>query len=79
MSRDLEATEQSELERQPHGPSQLFLLRVWEGDRPGPTDWQGVLQQTVTGETRYFRSCEELRRILFEFASPRSGSGTNAL
>ncbi len=53
-----------------HVRSQLFLLRVWPGDLPEKQDWQGRLQQTSTGESHYFKSCEELRHILLEIISP---------
>ncbi len=79
MSEERELTGKHNLDRQPHGPSQLFLLRVWESDLPGERDWQGVLQQTVTGESRAFRSCEELRNLIFEFVSPRPGSHPNSI
>ena len=72
MKRDLDPGEQCEPARRPQGPSQLFLLRIWPGDAPEQEDWQCMLQQTVTGETRYFKSCAELRHLLFEFVSRHS-------
>ncbi len=69
---DLDATGKCEPDRHPRGPSRLFLLRIWQGGMPGKNDWQGMLQQTVTGESRYFASLAELRRILFELLSPCS-------
>ncbi len=70
VNRGLDGVEKCEYDRQPRGPSRLFLLRVWPSDTPGQNDWQGKLQHTVTGECRYFKSCEELRRILSEMMSP---------
>ncbi len=52
--------------------SQLFLLRVWPSDKPEPEDWQGLLQQTVTGETRPFSGWAELKRLLSELMLPRT-------
>ncbi len=72
MNRDLNAGAKCESDSHRHGPSQLFLLRVWQGERPGPKDCQGVLQQTVTGEQRYFRNSQDLIPILLEFVSRRS-------
>lgn len=69
MKKDLDATHNSEPDWRPRGQSQLFLLRVWESDTPGQKDWPGMLQQTVTGERRYFRSSGELLRVLSEFMS----------
>ncbi len=70
MNNDWNAAKKYEYEREPRGPSQLFLLRVWRPEKPETDDWQGMLQQTVTGENHYFKSCEELRRILSEITSP---------
>ncbi len=79
MNRDLDAVEEYEHDREPRGPSQLFLLRIWRPEKPETDDWQGMLQQTVTGESHYFKSCEELRRLLLEITSPHraglSGGG----
>ncbi len=70
VNRDLDGVEKCEHDRQPRGPSQLFLLRVWRSDTPGQNDWQGKLQRAVTGETHYFKSWEDLRRILSGITSP---------
>ena len=53
-----------------HGPSQLFLLRVWLDDEPGENDWHGRVQHPVTGEAHYFRTCAELRRIIRGMMAP---------
>ncbi len=52
------------------GPSQLFLLRVWLDDEPGENDWHGRVQQPVTGEAHYFRTCTELKRIIRDMIAP---------
>ncbi len=53
-----------------HGASQLFLLRVWLDDEPGENDWYGRIQQPVTGEAHYFRTCAELRCIIRGMMTP---------
>ncbi len=71
VNRNLDANVEFETDRQTRGPSQLFLLRVWPQNTPGANDCQGRLQHTVTGESHYFHSCDELRLILFGLMSPR--------
>ncbi len=79
MNRDWDADKEYEHDREPRSPSQLFLLRVWRPEKPETDDWQGMLQQTVTGESHYFKSCEELRRLLSEITSPpRAGLSGDA-
>lgn len=53
-----------------HGPSQLFLLRVWLDDAPSENNWHGRVQHSVTGETHYFQTCAELRHIIRDMMSP---------
>jgi hypothetical protein len=46
-------------------PSHLFTVRVWEEEvGSGQIEWQGRVQLTTTGETRYFRSWGTLLTIL---------------
>ncbi len=49
-----------------HGPSQLFLLRVWLDNARGENDWRGRVQHAVTGEAHHFHTCAELRRIVHD-------------
>ena len=51
------------------GPSQLFLLRVWQDESNG-NDWHGRVQHTVTGEAHPFRTCAELSRIIRDMTAP---------
>ncbi len=53
-----------------HGPSQLFLLRVWLNDAHSENDWRGRVQHAVTGEAHNFHTCAELRRIIHEMLAP---------
>ncbi len=53
-----------------HGPSQLFLLRVWLDDASSENDWHGRVQHSVTGEAHYFQTCAELRRIVHDMMAP---------
>ncbi len=52
------------------GPSQLFLLRVWLDDVTGENDWHGRVQHPVTGEAHSFRTCAELKRLIWEMMAP---------
>lgn len=48
-------------------PSQLFLVRLWVGEKEtgeAAIEWYGKVQQTVTGERYYFHSSSELIETL---------------
>jgi len=53
-----------------HGPSQLFLLRVWLDDTSSESDWHGRVQHAVTGEAHAFQTCAELRRTIRDMMAP---------
>jgi hypothetical protein len=62
MNTDL--ADRSDQNHEYRGPSQLFLLRVWQDDARNENDWHGRVQHAVTGEAHYFQSCAELRCII---------------
>ena len=53
-----------------HGPSQLFLLRVWLDGASSENNWHGRVQHSVTGEAHYFQTCAELRRLIRDMMAP---------
>ncbi len=68
MKTDL--ADSSDQNHQYHGPSQLFLLRVWLDNAPSENDWRGRVQHAVTGEAHNFHTCAELKRIVHDMMSP---------
>ena len=47
--------------------SHLFTLRVWQEDLgDGQIEWRGQIKHVLSGETRYFRRCSELRAFVRE-------------
>jgi hypothetical protein len=64
-----------------HRPSQLFLVRLWLGEKEAdeaPIEWYGKVQHVVTGESYHFHSSSELIETLLQMmrwtANVRPGS-----
>jgi hypothetical protein len=60
-----------------HGPSDLFLVRLWGADASKDTSsWRGRVQMVVNGEVHYFQGIQELIDAMLGMLSP-NGQATS--
>ncbi len=74
VKKNSKQTGDCDLSRESSGPSQLFLLRIWqrEDQAADPESWHGKIQHPSSGEVRIFTSCGELRQAILDMMARES-------
>ena len=58
--------------------SELFVMRVWlEESDEGEEEFLGKIQHTTTGESRFFHSLSELRKVITEMMRPEQDTASD--